>query len=222
MVSLIKDVKSPLKSVKKVAIFEPQSLISNVLIDMLLDIPQVSTVYDTESLETLQEIIKSNDMDMVFMDLMDKNNDLFSGLSFIKKNKKTWKKVGLVIFTSITSGYVISFSEKMGAISFIYKNETVKNITDKIAQVFTTELHVHEQKLKQRLIKTDENQDFTKSEAMVIYLFSHGMSLREIAKKIGISYKTAQTHKGNAMRKMNIKSTHDFHRVLKFIKEISW
>ncbi|CAI1178866.1 Response regulator protein vraR [Serratia entomophila] len=214
------DVNKKNKPIEKVAIFEPQSLVSNVLVDMLLDTPEVKTVYDTESLETLQEVLNTNGVDLVFMDLVDKDNDLFAGLSFIKKNRKRWKKVTLVVFTSIASGYVINFSIKMGVAMFIYKNAPVCEIKRKISMIFSRCIIDNER--KNALIDMEKYQNFTKSEAAVIYLFAHGMSLQEIARVIGVAYKTAQAHKGNAMKKMNIKSTYDFHRVLRFIKEIDW
>ncbi|CAI1169700.1 helix-turn-helix domain-containing protein [Serratia entomophila] len=86
------DVNKKNKPIEKVAIFEPQSLVSNVLVDMLLDTPEVKTVYDTESLETLQEVLNTNGVDLVFMDLVDKDNDLFAGLSFIKKIANVGKR----------------------------------------------------------------------------------------------------------------------------------
>ena len=59
---------------------------------------------------------------------------------------------------------------------------------------------------------TRESPTLTPREREIVQLVAEGRSTKEVADKLGISPKTAETHRTNIMRKLNIHSVSDLVR----------
>lgn len=204
------------KTVESIAVLEPFPYVSNVLVDMFLGIPEVTAIFDTQKIETLQEVVDRKAINMVFMDLVDVNNDHTAGLSFIAKNTLLWHHIDLVLFTSITNVYTIEFARKAGAIAIINKHDNLVKIKQKIESIFSRETFPYPREWGGVNSKFDTA--LTRRESAIIYFLSCGKSIKEISDILGISYKTAHSHKSNIMNKLGVRGVFDLHKVIRAIK----
>ncbi|BEL82049.1 hypothetical protein SM12BL3_33560 [Serratia marcescens] len=204
------------KTVESIAVLEPFPYVSNVLVDMFLGIPEVTAIFDTQRIETLQEVVDRKGINMVFMDLVDSDNDPIAGLSFITKNALLWQHIDLVIFTSITNSYILEFARKVGAVAILSKRDEMDKIREKIKTIFSRRSFYYP---KEWAFYGDvNNMNFTRSESAIIYFLCHGKSMNEISEIMGISYKTAHTHKSNIMNKLGVKGLFNLHKVIRAIR----
>jgi DNA-binding NarL/FixJ family response regulator len=63
-----------------------------------------------------------------------------------------------------------------------------------------------------RSLRGDRKNDMTDREAEILRLIAWGFSNKEIASRLGLSVKTVEAHKANAMRKMNMRGRIDIVR----------
>ncbi|WP_274865116.1 LuxR C-terminal-related transcriptional regulator [Serratia marcescens] len=208
----------PLKNkvVSSIAVLEPFPYVSNVLMNLFLEVPEVTNIFDTQNFETLQEILDEKKIHMVFMDLVDVNNDHTAGLSFITKNALLWHHIDLVIFTSITNVYTIEFARKTGAIAIINKHDKLGRIKQKIETIFSRETFPYP--WEWGVLNNKFDTALTRRESAIVYFLSHGKSIKEISDILGISYKTAHSHKSNIMNKLGVRGLFDLHKAIRAIK----
>ncbi|CAI1134338.1 Transcriptional regulatory protein uhpA [Serratia entomophila] len=204
------------KAVSSIAVLEPFPYVSNVLMSFFLEVPEVTDIFDTQRFDTLQEILDEKKIHMVFMDLVDVNNDHTAGLSFIAKNALHWHHIDLVLFTSITNVYTIEFARKAGAIAIINKHDNLVKIKQKIETIFSRETFPYPREWG--VLNSKFDTALTRRESAIIYFLSHGKSIKEISDILGISYKTAHSHKSNIMNKLGVRGLFDLHKVIRAIK----
>jgi two-component system uhpT operon response regulator UhpA len=204
------------KIVNNIAVLEPFSCVSNVLRDIFLNLHEVEDVIDTQHFETLQEIVNEGKVNMIFMDLVDVKNDAVAGLSFITSNAMSWRHIDLIIFTSTVNNYAIEFAREIGATAIICKRDKLESIKQKINTLFSRKSFLYPKEWEPLKGKPDTT--LTRRESEIIYLLSHGTSVREISNILGISYKTVHAHKSSIMTKLGARGVFDLHKAMRALK----
>ena len=114
--------------------------------------------------------------------------------------------------------HIDTFKE-IGAKGYIFKTASAEEVVRAIQQVHTGEFYFPEVDIK----RTHADDVFIKKlklsarELEVIQLIKAGLTTKEIADKLFISYYTAETHRKNIKLKIGVKGEADF---IKFIYEL--
>jgi DNA-binding NarL/FixJ family response regulator len=154
--------------------------------------------------------------------VMDVNMPDLNGLDATRQIKKAWPQTEVMMFTGIETEELILQVFETGARSYILKTDG----TDQLAKAlhalsehksyFTTEVgeilfarFIHGKKSPG---ESTEGGRLTDREREIVQLLSEGKSNKEVGDKLGISVKTAETHRAAIMRKLNFQSFSDLVR----------
>jgi len=151
--------------------------------------------------------------DVVVLDMTMPDLD---GISAIRQIKRALPETEVVVYSAHSSEEVIEEAFDAGAKSYIGKAGTSRDLIDAIRSVaehkpfFTPEIS---QILFGKFLGADgpkkagmSEQKLTPREREVVRLLAQSSSNKEIAAALGISVRTAETHRATLMRKLGIKS----------------
>ena len=151
--------------------------------------------------------------DVVVLDMTMPDLD---GISAIRQIKRALPETEVVVYSAHSSEEVIEEAFDAGAKSYIGKAGTSRDLIDAIRSVaehkpfFTPEIS---QILFGKFLGADgpkkagmAEQKLTPREREVVRLLAQSSSNKEIAAALGISVRTAETHRATLMRKLGIKS----------------
>ena len=165
----------------------------------------------SNGLEALDFVV-NNDVDILLLDL---NLPGLNGIEVIQELNKKESKIKIVIISMYNDKMLIEKCKKLGVQAFCNKqvsnSELLKILNNLKDGEFIVDKSIKE-KNKSNLKKTSlENFEIktklTNREMELIELFSKGLSTKEIANQLNVSYFTVDTHKKNIFKKMNINST---------------
>lgn len=133
------------------------------------------------------------------------------GLALLKKIKRLYPNVIVILFSANYTPYVVSSAIGLGALGFIDKFCDESHLIKAIMHIKkTSKVYLSETIMKQLLVKMVSNQvvnckmTLSKSEFEVVRLVSEGLSLNDIARKLHKSPKTISNQKNSAMRKIGV------------------
>ena len=152
--------------------------------------------------------------DIVVMDI---TMPELNGLDAAVQIKRRLPKTEILIFTGNASDQLIREVFEAGVKSFINKTETHKYLVDAIESLsrhkpFFTD-NVSEILFSNLLNRTEgtrntvePGQRLSGREREVVQLLAEGKSNKEVAEALGISVRTAETHRASILRKLNLDS----------------
>ncbi len=133
-----------------------------------------------------------------------------NGITLIKRIKKNFPELKLIVFTSQAEHIYGSSIIKAGASGFVSKKQALSELDQAILNVFNNAIYISESLAKQLTIrpkKTSVSNDFKKlssRELEVLNLISNGKRNIDIAKELALNEKTVSTYKTRLMKKLNV------------------
>ena len=149
--------------------------------------------------------------------VMDMTMPELNGLDAAVQIKRRLPKTEILIFTGNASDQLIREVFEAGVKSFINKTETHKYLVDAIESLsrhkpFFTD-KVSEVLSSNLLNRAEGNRDTAEPgqrlsgrEREIVQLLAEGKSNKEVAEALGISVRTAETHRASILRKLNLDS----------------
>lgn len=143
------------------------------------------------------------------------------GLEATRKIKRSLPQTEVLIFTGQEDEQLIHDVFAAGARSYILKNDIGRHL---IAAIDALSRHKHyftnrtSEVIFARYLDgrsgpgTDKTEGLTPREREIVQLLAEGKSNKEVASVLGISIKTAETHRATVMRKLNFESFADLVR----------
>ena len=197
----------------RVIIADDESLIRMDLREMLTNLGYlvVGEAGDGRSTVNLARELRP---DIVIMDM---TMPELNGLDAAVQIKRRLPKTEILIFTGNASDQLIREVFEAGVKSFINKAETHKYLVDAIESLsrhkpFFTD-NVSEVLFSNLLNRAEGNRDTAEPghrlsgrEREIVQLLAEGKSNKEVAEALGISVRTAETHRASILRKLNLDS----------------
>jgi len=157
--------------------------------------------------------------DIVVMDVIMPE---LNGLEATRQIKKAWPQIEVMMFTGIETEDLVHQVFEAGARSYILKTDGIKRIEAALRALaahkpyFTTEVgEILFARFLQEKIRTGEATEgsrLTNREREIVQLLGEGKSNKEVADNLGISVKTAETHRAAIMKKLKLKTFSDLVR----------
>ena len=151
--------------------------------------------------------------DLVLLDLS--LPDL-NGLEAIPKIRKAHSRAEIVVLTMHESGHMVSQALGAGVRCIVLKCDAAREL---IAAIEAASLHQMflSSRVTRAFVKMGARIEdtgpslvgLTSREKEVLKLLAEGKNNKEIAVVLGVSFKTVETHRGNVMRKLNLRSLSD-------------
>jgi len=169
-------------------------------------------VYEAGNSEEGYDSAIEKEPDLIVMDI-----SLYgaSGIDLTKKIMSRCPKIKIVMFSMYSKIIYITESLKAGAKGYILKEADMESIMGGIKKVLAGEIYVDSRisgKVISSLLAPEENiylpennsyDSLTSREQEILRLLAEGQDIKDIAKELCISVKTAANHKTNIMQKLN-------------------
>jgi len=122
-------------------------------------------------------------------------------------------EVKIIILTQYENREYIRRAIRVGAHGYLLKRSVSAQLKEAIITVHSGQRYLHPKAASELVFMVtsgetmdDDYEALTKREKQVFKLLAEGSTSREIAKYLGISLKTAMTHRSNLMGKLNLHS----------------
>ncbi|HEY0653079.1 MAG TPA: response regulator transcription factor [Chryseosolibacter sp.] len=173
----------------------------------LNDVSVVGTVNDGEA---LMKKVRSEDVDVVLLDL---NMPKLDGLKCLKEIKATKPAIKVLILTNYNQPELVDEVRKLEADGFMVKNSSASELRDAVVRLIAGEKLFSEGQKSPVLDETSYFFDdflkkfkLTRREVDIIRLVCRELSSKQIAAELHLSEFTVSTHRKNIQRKLNIKN----------------
>ena len=159
-------------------------------------------------------LVQSEQPDVVLMDL---SLPGIGGLEATEAILADNPDVKVVILTQYDNREYIRRAVRIGAHGYLLKRTVSDQLKEAIRAVFRGERYLHPKVAGELVdmvtsgetLEEDDYERLTRREKQVFALLAEGRTSREIAKYLGISLKTAMSHRTNLMGKLNLHSRAD-------------
>ena len=145
--------------------------------------------------------------DLVILDIMLPE---LNGVEVIKRLKRDNPKLNILVFSGLTDRSVVNRILKAGVSGYIEKNTGLEELRKAIENVangqsfFGSKIMAAMQDIMMNGGIDDSVECLTTREREIVQLIAESYSNKEIADKLCISIRTADTHRTNIMRKLKI------------------
>jgi DNA-binding NarL/FixJ family response regulator len=195
----------------KIAIVDDHEFFRSGLKIALKRISNVICVFEASNGEEFIDKLKTNQIDMVLMDIKMPLMDGYQTTQLVRKN---YPDIKIIILTMFDMDEYVQKLLEAGVNAFILKNIN-KNELEKVIitvnegkQYFSNELMpFFTRQMLDKSNKSSSNVDLTNRELEIIQLICDGYSNKEIAEKLFISIRTVTNHRANLNSKTESKNT---------------
>lgn len=160
------------------------------------------------------ELINKTHIDVVLLDI---NMQPISGFEMAELIKKLKPGINILAVSMHDQPAVVRKMIKCGANGFVSKNARKEEMTEAIFAIMNGKRFISkdiQEKMAYELINESGKDDhhknlsqLTEKEMEVLKLVKNGLTSKEIAEQLNISYKTVQVHRHNILKKLNQKNT---------------
>ena len=172
----------------------------------------VENIYEADSAEACLEIIESNQIDLVIMDLGLPGID---GIEGTQKVKQYNKEIKIVILTSHNDSQEVLNSLKAGANAYCSKEINPKRLTQVVSSVLDGAswfdpsishivLEAASKSQQTDSKKAEKDYGLTAREAQILKLITEGYSNNEIANQLFVSINTTKAHVASILQKLEV------------------
>lgn len=200
----------------KIYLIEDQIILRELVGRLVEEIPDCNII--GESGDGLEGLSACRDLkpDLVIVDIMVPS---LNGLEVIRLLRKEIPGVKLMIFSSYSSRERVQAAMKAGVNGIVHKNASIEELEEGIQRVLAGESFMSRQileilrdlMLNPEVVESIEK--LTTRERELLQLIAEGNTTKEIASRLSISVKTADTHRTNVMNKLDI---HDIAGLTRF------
>ncbi len=159
------------------------------------------------------EAIERSMPDLIVIDLTLKNS---SGMELIKDVQVRWPRLPILVVSMHDADLYAERVLRAGARGFITKQEAARDILAAIRRVLSGEIYLNEKTAATVLSKLAANRKtagdcgidlLADRELQVFEYTGEGLSIREIADRLGIDASTIETYRARIKEKLNLKSS---------------
>jgi DNA-binding NarL/FixJ family response regulator len=161
-----------------------------------------------------EALLKAQELkpDIIVMDVI--MPDL-NGLDATRQIRKLMPHVEVVIISQHESGELMRQTVNAGARACVFKSDSdraLKSAVEAVCQHKTFFSDRASELMKEPVLEQSLQPSLTDREREIIQLLAESKSSKEVAAALNISVKTADTHRANIMRKLNLHSVSDLVR----------
>jgi two-component system response regulator NreC len=144
--------------------------------------------------------------------VMDISMPILNGLNAAREISRSIPKTKVILLTQHDEGQYISEALDAGVKGYVLKNQVASDLLDAIRQVSRGQVYlspgVSRGVMEAYHSKSEKSKNsLTLRERQVLQLIAEGKSTKDVASLLGISVKTAESHRTRLMNKLDIHET---------------
>ena len=194
----------------RIAITDDHPLAINGIRMMLGEEKDLSVVGTYSTAKELLNALKSDQPDVLLLDIKLPDQPGNEVAAYVIKN---YPNVRIVVLTSLDAPAVVKNMMQLGCIGYLLKGTDKPTLIQAIHRAYSWEEFI-EPSLKKHILQNTLNKhmahlslELTKREIEVLKLIVVGDTTVEIAEKLFISPRTAETHRLTLLKKLDVKNT---------------
>jgi DNA-binding NarL/FixJ family response regulator len=192
---------------KSVYIIEDQNILRELVCRLVEGMPMLELAgHSGDGLEGFNAC-KELKPDLAIVDIMVPS---LNGLEIVRQLRKLLPRSKLLIFSGYSSRERVQAAMKAGVNGIVHKNASIDELEKAIERVLAGESYMSSQileVLRDIMLNPkggDSLERLTPREREILQLVAEGNTTKEVAAKLDISVKTADTHRTNVMNKLDI------------------
>jgi DNA-binding NarL/FixJ family response regulator len=192
---------------KKVIVIEDQTVLRDLICQLVDGYTTMAVVAQTGDGAEGYEMCLEHRPDLVILDVMLPN---LNGSEVLRRLKAKNDRINILIFSAASSNSVVNRLLKAGVTGYIEKNAGLAELEKAISLVADGRSYFSPRVVEaMREIMLSGGQDdslesLTPREREIVQLIAESYSNKEIAAKLGMSVRTADTHRTNIMKKLDL------------------
>ncbi len=192
---------------KKVIVIEDQTVLRDLMCQLVDGYTGMEVVASSGDGSEGCELCMEHRPDLVILDIM---LPKLNGVEVLRRLKARNPRMNILVFSAVASNAMVNRMLKQGVTGYIEKNAGLEELEKAIALVadgksyFSPRVVEAMRELMASGGKDDSVEALTAREREVVQLIAESFSNKEIASKLGMSVRTADTHRTNIMRKLDL------------------
>ena len=192
---------------KKVVVIEDQTILRDLICQLVEGYPSMEVIGQSGDGAEGYDLCLEHTPDLVILDIMLPN---LNGSEVLRRLKTKNPRSNILIFSAAASNGMVNRLLKLGVTGYIEKDSGLEELEKAIALVadgrsyFSPRIVEIMRELMVSGGEDDSLDSLTSREREIIQLIAESFSNKEIAAKLGMSVRTADTHRTNIMRKLNL------------------
>src|SRR5690242_722608 len=144
--------------------------------------------------------------------ILDVSMPLLNGIDAARELKKSVRKTKVIMLTKHGEDTYVTEALRAGVNGYVLKNQVANDLVHAIQEVCRGSVYlspgISRAVVGPYLSKTDPAVDpLSARERQVLQLVGEGKSTKEVAKQLGLSVKTVESHRARLMRKLDLHET---------------
>lgn len=192
---------------KRVYVVEDQTILRDLIIRLLESYPDIEIVGSTgDGQEAVDEISKLSP-EILILDIMLPN---LNGIELLRQVRKGSSKPRVLVFSAFPSKSTVKKLLEAGIDGFVEKDANLADLEVAIEKIVAGQTHFGLRIvdiMREIMINPSQNdslESLTARERQILQLIAESCTSKEIAAKLDISVKTADTHRANLMKKLDV------------------
>lgn len=171
--------------------------------------PQMSVVGEAATSQQAMAVVSSTRPRIVLLDLKLSTSSDTEGLELCQKLTSTYPDTAVLVLTTFMDDQLVVRAIRSGARGYVVKDVDTRELVRAIQAVSQGESAFDSRSAAAMVRSLNarsplESKQLTEREREVLSLLAHGLSNRDIGKRLYISETTAKFHVGNIIRKLNV------------------
>jgi DNA-binding NarL/FixJ family response regulator len=174
----------------------------------LLEGSEITVVGEASSGEELLQLLSEKLPDVVLLDVRMPGGD---GLHFLGRLKISYPTLPVVLFSTYDNPTYVARAVALGASAYVLKSEPKERLIEAIRLALRGELAWTREELRRVTgalatprVVSDVEVPLTQRESEVLEQLANGLTNKEIALALGISYETVKEHVQHILRKIGV------------------
>ncbi|MEN5157444.1 response regulator transcription factor [Achromobacter spanius] len=198
----------------RIIVADDHPIISLALADSLNEVPGFTVVATARSGLELITAVQDHPCHLIVTDFsMAARSGDEDGLRLIERLQRLFPEIPIVVFTMLSNSGILNQLRQVGVNGIVSKEEPIDELVSICIRALSESGPILSNIIGQRLSQNDvtmgragKAKGLSPKELEVVRLFSQGLSVTEIARRLHRSVATIGTQKQSAMRKLNIES----------------
>ena len=160
--------------------------------------------------KALIEAATGQELDLIIVDI---SMPVLNGFDAVRRLKQNGETAKIIFLTMHADGRLLAEALRCGGAGYVLKHSAGEDLLSAIRQVMAGQIYITPaiEEEFQPLATTDatvrQHLNLTPRQREVLELLSAGFTMKEVAKKLGISTRTAESHKYEMMEGLGVGST---------------
>lgn len=195
------------ENMKKVIVIEDQTIMRDLICQLLEGYPSMRVVASSGDGAEGYDLCLEHIPDLVILDIMLPN---LNGSEVLRRLKAKNPHINILIFSAASSNAMVNRLLKSGVTGYIEKDAGLTELEKAISLVadgrsyFSPRVVDAMRELMVSGGQEDSLESLTTREREIVQLIAESYSNKEIASKLGMSVRTADTHRTNIMKKLDL------------------